>query len=143
MSVGRICQREVNTARLDESVDAAARRMKERSVGTLLVLNSESEPVGILTDRDIVTRVVAEGRNAHSTRIRDVMTSRPKTIIEETPIESAIAMMRSGGFRRLPVVDQAGKLVGIVTLDDILALFAEEFVDVGLLLDKEAPRAPR
>ena len=96
-----------------------------------------------MTDRDIVTRVVAEGRNPHGTGIRDVMTSRPKTINEETPIESAIAMMRSGGFRRLPVVDQAGKLAGIVTLDDILALFAEEFVDVGLLLDKEASRPPR
>jgi CBS domain-containing protein len=69
------------------------------------------------------------------------MTPEPKTVSEETPIESALSLMRSGGFRRLPVVDQNGKLVGLVTLDDILMLLAEEFTDVGRLLARETPRA--
>jgi CBS domain-containing protein len=113
--------------------------MREKSVGTLIVVGQAGEPVGILTDRDVITRVVAEGRSPHGTWVRDVMTPSPKTVPEETPIETVIALMRSGAFRRLPVVDKTGRLVGIVSLDDILALIADEFVDVGLLLTKEAP----
>jgi CBS domain-containing protein len=129
----------VDIVRLDENVEAAAHRMKERSVGTLIVLGQAEEPVGILTDRDIVVRVIAEGKSPHHTRVRDVMTPRPRTVAEETPIETAVAQMRSGAFRRLPVVDRSGKLVGIVSLDDVLALLAEELVDIGLLLEKESP----
>jgi CBS domain-containing protein len=113
--------------------------MRDRSVGTLLVLGEAGEPLGIITDRDIVVRVVAEGKSPHATRVRDVMTPRPRTVTEEAPIETAVAQMRSGAFRRIPVVDRAGKLVGIVSLDDVLALLAEELVDIGLLLDKESP----
>jgi CBS-domain-containing membrane protein len=84
-----------------------------------------------------------ELHEVHDREAQAALATPRRRINEETPIECAIAMMRSGGFRRLPVVNQAGKLAGIVTLDDILALFAEDFVDVGLLLDKEAPRPPR
>ena len=69
------------------------------------------------------------------------MTREPKTVSEDTPIEIAVSQMRAGAFRRLPVVDQRGELVGLVTLDDILMLLCEEFQSIGTLLRKETPVA--
>jgi CBS domain-containing protein len=69
------------------------------------------------------------------------MTILPKTVSEETPIESALLLMRSGRFRRIPVVDRANTLLGLVTLDDVLMLLAEEFTQIGRLLKRETPQA--
>ncbi len=139
MSVGRICCREVNVVEVTETVEVAAQRMKERSVGTLVVLNASKEPIGILTDRDIVTRVVAERKSPSERRVGQVMTPLPKTVEEDTPIETALALMRSGAFRRLPVVDRAKKLVGVVSLDDVLCLLSEEFSEIGKLIAHAVP----
>ncbi len=141
MSVGRICQRDVDLADLDESAWAAAERMHQRSVGSLLVLNEDRQPIGIVTDRDLVVNVLAHEREPRTTRVREVMTTPVKTISEDAAIEQAISMMRSGEFRRLPVIDYDGRLVGVLTLDDILTLLAEEFADIGQLLDRQTPRA--
>jgi CBS domain-containing protein len=139
MSIGRICTRYVDLADAEETVQAAARRMLERKVGTLVILNDRKEPVGILTDRDLALRVVAPGGNPSQIRVGEVMTRGPKSVTEETPIEQALALMRSGAFRRLPVVGPDGALVGLVSLDDILSLLAEEFRDLGALVEKEMP----
>lgn len=141
MSVERICQCEVDVAELGETVIAIAERMRQRTVGCLVVLNDAQEPIGIVTDRDLVIRVLAEGKDPYATRIEEVMTTAPKIVSEGTAIEQAVGLMRSGAFRRLPVVDRTGKLLGILTLDDILMLLAEEFTQVGQLLDRETPRA--
>ena len=139
MSAGRICVREVDTAEVSESVQAAADRLNSRNVGTLLVLNPLRQPLGIVTDRDLAIRVLAKGKDPFSTTVGDVMTLFPKTIREDTPIEQAINVMRSGPYRRLPVVDHAGKLVGLLSIDDILDLLAEEFREIGALLKAERP----
>lgn len=141
MSVGRICVREVDTANLDESVAVAAERMHQRAVGTLVVVNDADQVVGIVTDRDLVSRVLAKGRNPTETSVGEVMTVGPKTVSEQTSIESALLIMRSGRFRRIPVVERDNKLVGLITLDDILMLLAEEFTQIGRLLTRETPRA--
>jgi CBS domain-containing protein len=141
MSIGRICVREVDTARPDESVAVIAERMHQRSVGALVVTNDTDHVVGIVTDRDLVSRVLAKGLSPTETPVRDVMTVSPKTISEWTQIESALLIMRSGRFRRIPVVDHDSKLVGLITLDDILMLLAEEFSQIGRLLKRETPRA--
>ena len=139
MSVGRICTRYVDLADADETVQAAARRMYERQVGTLVILNPAKEPIGILTDRDLVVRVLARGEDPRQTQVGAVMTKDPKTVSERTPIEQALSLMRSGSCRRLPVVGDDGTLVGLVSLDDILSLLAEEFAQVGTLVEKEMP----
>jgi CBS domain-containing protein len=95
----------------------------------------------VLTDRDLAVRVVAGGRDPRAMSVGEAMTASPKTASEGTPIESALALMRAGAFRRLPVVNDDGKLVGIVSLDDVLALLVEEFASIGGLLEREAPRA--
>ena len=139
MSVGRICIREVDLADANESVQVAARRMNSRSVGTLVVLDDQSKPVGIVTDRDLAIQVVGKGLDSIETRVRDVMSETPACVSEDTPIETALAHMRAGPYRRLPVVDIAGKLVGLVSLDDILDLLSEEFNAIGQLIRNEAP----
>jgi len=139
MTVERVCAREVDLAKADETVQVAGRRMKDRNVGTLLIQDAESRPIGIITDRDLAVRVVGEGLDPTLTTVGQVMTELPESVHEETPIELVLAQMRSGPYRRLPVVDANGKLVGLVSLDDILDLLAEEFNEIGQLLKSESP----
>lgn len=141
MSVGRICTREVDLADAEETAWQAAERMHQRTVGCLIVLNPARKPVGIITDRDLVIRAMARSKDPYQTRVDEVMTPDPVCVTEQTSINDALAQMRQGGFRRLPVVDGEGALCGLVTLDDILLLFCQEFRDIGGVLQKETPRA--
>jgi CBS domain-containing protein len=141
MTIGRICNRDVDTAEPQEFVRAAAQRMGSRAVGTLLVLDRERCPVGILTDRDIAVRVVGEGREPNSVRVSDVMSAHPHTVSELAPLEDAIAIMRTHGVRRVPVVSPQGALVGMITLDDVLSLLAEDLWSMRRVLEKSSPRA--
>jgi CBS domain-containing protein len=140
MSVGRICAREVDLAEAQEPMQVAAERMHARNVGTLVVLNAAKEPVGILTDRDLAIKGTARGLDPYKGVVADVMTPCPICVHEEAPIEEALRIMRSRTFRRLPVVNVQGKLVGLLSLDDILLLLAEEFQEIDRLLAKEGPR---
>lgn len=140
MSVGQICVRHVDTALPNEDVYVAAERMLQRAVGTLVIVNTEEQPIGIVTDRDLVERVLAKGRNPNETMLCAIMTPSPKAVSDETSIEYALALMRSGRFRRLPVVDQQQRLIGLISLDDILMSLGNEFIQVGRLLAQETPR---
>jgi CBS domain-containing protein len=104
-----------------------------------MVLNKHSQPIGIITDRDIAIRVVGKARDAVTTLVSDVMSKAPDSVREETSLETALSHMRAGPYRRLPVVDGDGKLVGIISLDDILDLLSEEFAQIGKLVRKESP----
>ena len=140
MSVGRICVREVDLAKPDEAVQVAAQRMNSRNVGSLLVLDEQSRPVGILTDRDLAIRVVGKGLNSLDTTVREVMSKVAGLgAQEDTPIETVLSRYAHGPYRRLPVVDHLGKLVGLVSLDDILDLLSEEFGEIGRLVRHESP----
>src|SRR6476620_878063 len=110
MSVGQVCVREVDTAFPDESVTAVAQRMHQRAVGALVVVNESFQVVGIITDRDLVSRVMARGSDPSEVTVQDAMTTAPRVALEDTPIETALLTMRTGRLRRLPVVDSTGKL---------------------------------
>ena len=141
MSVGRICTRTVDTANCDESAQVAASRMNSRNVGTLVVLDEEKHPIGILTDRDLAIRVVSKGLDPVSTCVGSLMTGTPETVSEDTAIEAALAMMRRGPHRRVLVVNDQRQLVGLLSLDDILELLSEEFAEIGKLVKGESPNA--
>ena len=143
MSVGSICTRSIDLADAEESIQAAAHRLRERRVGTLVILDRANKPIGILTDRDLVIRAVAQGKDPLHTYVGNVMTRNLTTISEAARIEQAVSLMRSGGFRRIPVTASDGSIVGLVSLDDILSLLAEEFADVGALVEKEMPTGVR
>ncbi|MDB5387503.1 MAG: putative signal transduction protein with domain [Planctomycetaceae bacterium] len=120
-------------------MQVAASRMLDRNVGTLVVVNGRSEPIGMITDRDLTVRVLAPAMNAALTRVGEVMTSDPQVVSETTEIEDVLRIMRAGPYRRLPVVDARGQLVGLVSLDDILDLLSEEFRSIDTLLRHETP----
>jgi CBS domain-containing protein len=140
MSVGAICVRSVQIASPEESVRAVARRMAKAGVGSVVVLAEAQRPVGILTDRDITLRCVAEGRDPDATEVAAVMTAPITCVHESTPIESALARMAGVHARRLAVVDDEERLVGILALDDVLELLAEEAATIGRLLARRAER---
>lgn len=139
MSAGRICTRVVATASADENVAAAARRMKEHNVGSLVVVGEGSRPEGMLTDRDIVVRCIAEGLAAADTTVGDVMTSTVRSVDESTPIEDALSTMRSVGARRVVVTGSGGELVGLLAIDDVIRLLAEELAKIDGIVGTEAP----
>jgi CBS domain-containing protein len=134
MSVGRICTRVVHTAEPDETVRAAAVRMDRENVGSLVVVDDSLRPIGILTDRDVAVRCVSQGVDPDRALVAEVMSVPVSTVLEGAPIESAIRMMAGSRARRSVVVNGAGALVGVLALDDVLELLAEEVEAIGELV---------
>lgn len=141
MTVARICVRDVDVADPEESVQVAAQRMLARNVGTLVVLDRSQRPIGLVTDRDLTIRVLAEGLDGSQVTVDEVMTQDVQTVDEHCPVEAALEVMRAGPFRRIPVVNKKEELVGLLSIDDVLDLLAEEFQTIGRLLRKESPEA--
>jgi CBS domain-containing protein len=139
MSIGRVCCRSVDVIDQDESVHEAAHRMRDRDVSLLVVVDLLDRPVGILTAHDLVARAFAEGVAAGALAVRTVMTPHPKMIAEEAPIESAVSIMTYGSVRRLPVIDRSGRVVGLVSLDGVMAQLADEFTMIGKMLESQMP----
>jgi CBS domain-containing protein len=133
MSIDKVCVRTVVTARPEESVTAAAKRMREYNVGALVVVEGK-QPVGIVTDRDLVVRVLAAEGAPKELEIRAVMSSNLVCVPEQTPLEYAMNLMRGYEVRRLVVVNEARELVGIFALDDMLELLGEEQAAIAGLL---------
>ena len=141
LNVGKICSRDVDLAEKDESVYEAAKRMQSRRVGSLVVLDGARKPCAIVTDRDLVLRVLATSKDPETAWVRDVATTPVHVVRDDATIEDAVRMMRAERCRRLVVVDAEQRLVGIVSLDDVLAIMAEQMHAVAALLESEAPHA--
>jgi CBS domain-containing protein len=110
--------------------------MREKHIGYLVVVEADvadgsQRPIGVLTDRDIVTTVVARETDPRSLRVGDIMTQQPVTASIADSIDKALREMRRVGVRRLPVVGQRGELVGILSLDDVLDVLAGELQNVA------------
>ncbi len=97
-------------------------------------------PVGSLTDRDLVLRVSAEGGGGQSLSVAEIMDSEPAVVLESEDINSAVEKMREAGMRRLPVVDDRGALVGMLSLNDAINVLAEGLNDMSLLLRRESQK---
>jgi len=134
MTIESICRQDVDLVDADETAQVAAHRMHSRNAGSLLVLDAERRPIGIITDRDLATHVVGRGLNPADVYVREVMSPNPITTTLGSSVAKAISLMRSIGVRRLPVVDDDGTLAGVVTLDDILLEMAGEFEQLRSLL---------
>jgi CBS domain-containing protein len=138
MSTGRICSRIIATVAPMENIRAAARRMADHRVGTLVAVEGD-RPVGIVTDRDIALRVVAEGLDPDLTPVSAILTTPLRSVHESMPIQEALSLMASAGTRRIVVTGDHGELAGILSLDDVLDLLIEEADTIGRLLGKQQP----
>jgi len=141
MKTGELCNREVITASRDTSIEEAARLMRDHHVGSLVVVESRdgrTEPVGIITDRDIVIEVIAENVALDEVIVGDVMSFALLKVTEDESILETTQRMRARGVRRAPVIAKDGSLAGIITIDDILQLLSEELLTVSRLMSREA-----
>ncbi len=119
-------QEKLLTASPETTVSEAAELMANRNVGAVMVVERE-RLVGIFTERDAVFRVIAQGRDARTTRLADVMTTTPLTVDPDKSFGYALLMMHENGFRHVPVIEN-GKLIGIVSSRNALDPEMEEFV---------------
>ena len=129
----------VTVSRTD-TVIAAARLMESADVGSVPVVDGGT-PVGIVTDRDIVVKVVAAGKDPAKAQVGSIIRRSPAVVREDQGILDATRMLSRRGVRRLPVVGKGGKLVGIVSLDDILMLLGSEMGHIASALASELGRA--
>ena len=130
MSLERVCRKEVVTVSPDVDLLEVSQLMQREHVGSTIVVE-DHRPVGILTDRDIVVKVVAAGRDPKTVQAREIMAGNPALVnINYDPLD-ATRIMRDRGFRRLPVVDENRRLLGIITLDDVLRLLGTEIANLA------------
>ncbi len=129
LTAADICTRQVAVAYKGMALNDAAWLMRERHVGCLVAVEDSSDGpvvVGMLTDRDIVTAVVAKDMDAATLRVDDVMTRNVVTAREGDSVLDVLASMRRKAVRRIPVTGAKGQLIGLVAADDLLGLIADE-----------------
>jgi CBS domain-containing protein len=140
MPISEICNREVVYALRDTSSLEAAKLMREHHVGDLVVVDDNEGvkvPVGIITDRDLVVEIMTPELDPSAITVGDIMTPELAVVKEDAGLYESIQYMRAIGVRRLPVVNNDGGLVGILTLDDLLELLAEEMSTLAKLVRHE------
>jgi CBS domain-containing protein len=140
MTIGAVCNREVITVQRDATVLHAAMLMRQYHVGDVVVVearNAQCLPVGIVTDRDVVIKLVATELDSAVITVGDIMEPKLTIVKERSGVFEAIQAMTAKGVRRQPVVDDDGGLVGIITLDDLLLLLAKELSSLTKLVARE------
>lgn len=143
MQVGEICNREVIIVEKESSIAEATELMRRYHVGDLVVVEKTAEgktPIGIITDRDIVVKVLAEHLTIDELTVADVMSYELATLRVEDHFIDGIKLMKEKGIRRVPVVNGYHHLVGILTVDDLLELLAEQLNDLVALVSRQQKR---
>ncbi len=146
MSVGKFCNREVVITGRETSILETARLMRRHHVGDVIVAESrdgQQVPVGIVTDRDMVVELLAEEVDLKAVDIGDVMSFDLVVVQEDADLLETVKLMRGKGVRRIPVVNDRGGLVGLLALDDLLELIAEQVGDLVHLIRNEQEREHR
>jgi CBS domain-containing protein len=141
MQIGEVCSREVVYCDRGASVVEVAKLMRNHHVGDLIVAESRDGtlvPVGVVTDRDLVVKVLAEAVSAEVLTAGDLMTRHLVTVDESDSVYEAIRRMRDEGIRRLPVLGANGALVGVLSADDVTELLAEELGTLARIAPRQS-----
>jgi CBS domain-containing protein len=139
MKVGTLCVRQTVMVKRSDSLEEAAKLMRDYHVGTLIVVDAFEErnrPLGILTDRDIAVRAAAEGMSMQSP-VSELTGNELVTAAEEELLYDVLDRMKSKGIRRIPVVDSEEYLVGILSMDDIIEFLTDEMKEITALFYRE------
>lgn len=146
LTAGELCTRSTVIAYRQTGINEAARLMREQHVGSLVVVDETIAgrlTVGVLTDRDIVTAVVARDLDPRRLTVGNVMSAEPVTAREGDSVLDVLAAMRSKGVRRVPVTDAKGVLLGMITLDDVLGVVSEQLHALVEAIESEQQRERR
>ena len=135
-AIETLIRKPVQTLPPGASCVAAATLMRDANIGSVVVA-SDGEPLGVVTDRDLAIRVLAEARNPAAVPLQEVMSPYPIFLSVQRSLDDAITTMRDLGVRRLPVVDEHGHLAGIICMDDILATIARQVGHLGEAVRRE------
>ena len=146
MSLQQFCKRTVVTIAPDQPIAEACQLLREKNVGCLVATEGDKVQ-GILTDRDIALKVVGEKKDPQRTTVREIMSPNPTRIPVTKSLHDLTTLMHTHHVRRVPIVDDGDKVLGIVTLDDLLMLLGEEMSDMGkgiagALFRKPSPNEP-
>jgi len=131
MPIEKLLRRPVTTLPPEASCAEAAAVLRDENIGCVVVAE-QGRPIGVVTDRDLVVRVMACGEDPGKLQLNQVMSGEPVYLGGERGLAQVIGTMREQGVRRLPVVDERGELEGLVSLDDLLLVLADE---LGALAD--------
>ncbi len=145
MRIGEICKRDMAIIDKDASIREAVRCMRDNHVGGVVVtegVEPNRVPIGILTHRDIIIEILAEDVDANNLCVADIMSYDLLTAREEDDILDTIKAMQTKGVRRVPVINQTRRLVGIVAVDDLIDLMADQLANMAMLL-KHTPNTDR
>ena len=140
MKVREVMSKQVVRIHPEETVSVAARTLEHYNIGILPVCGSDGRLCGLVTDRDLVTRCVASGRDPGRTQVREVMTGRVISVQPDTDAGAAAHLMGREQIRRLPVTEN-GRLCGMISLGD-LAVRQETGYDAGDALGNGVPGVP-
>ena len=136
MQIADLCRDSVVVTRRESTVLETAELMRRYHIGAVVVVDvpeGAQVPAGIVTDRDIVVGVVAMGLDPAELSVGDIMTEKVVLVKENEDVFDAIETMREQGVRRMPVVNEQGALTGIISLDDVLPVVAQELADLARL----------
>ena len=143
-TIASVCNRAVAFTTRDTTVASAAKLMRHGHVGSLVIVEQMNGgrrvPVGMVTDRDIIVEVIATGLDPAVITVGDIMSQDLVVGRESDSVLETLEVMRFKGVRRLPTVDRDGQLVGIVTVDDLLEILAEELNELARIVAREQSR---
>ncbi|MEX1000081.1 MAG: CBS domain-containing protein [Thermodesulfobacteriota bacterium] len=129
--------RDVITTVPTAPVSEAAYLMMREEIGSLVVVDDQMFPVGIVTDRDLVVSAIAEGKNPEESIVEEVMTKDVVYVEEETNILDILSTMSEYSIRRMPVTKD-GRLTGIISVDDLIVVIATELVDLAMAVSSKS-----
>jgi CBS domain-containing protein len=139
MSLREFCKRPVVTVSPRNNILEACRLLEKHNIGCL-VAQEDGRISGILTDRDIALKVTGGRKDPQMTKVGEIMSQNPVRIAVDKNIHELTSLMHAHHVRRVPIVDGGDKALGIVTMDDLIALLADEMLDLGKTVSEGAQR---
>lgn len=136
MSLKKLMTEEITSLPANATILDACKFMTDMNVGSVIVMD-DGKPAGVLTDRDIMVKVMVGEKDPKAVLVKDIMVSPAFTVSEDADIIDVTEQMKTHSVRRFPVVDAEGKLTGVISLDDILVFLGIEMQNIAAALKQE------
>ncbi len=140
MKISSICNRNPVIACQEDNLFQAAKKMRQHHVGSLIVISDEDDglrPIGIVTDSDIIDEVIAEEISVNTISLKDIMSVHPVLAREDDEVTDTVRGMIEKGIHRVPIVNNRGYLVGVFTVDDLMAIISGKLNKLSALIQTE------